>query len=359
MQLVNKLFLSAFTLNIIGLALIYSATVDPYSDQAVSNFVSRQTVFSMVGAITFMVLATRSFTLTAWKSFLIGGLIVSLFGVILANFSEPIKGSSRWIEVGFLRVQPSEFLKVFTIGSLAFLISAAWEPGLKLAMIAVISLSCFLVVVIQPDLGTASMFLIYGWVAGFLITKPRIFILVTCIFVFVGAPLVWSFVLKPYQKNRVIALIQGEDPMGSNWQSTQSMIAVGSGGLFGKGFLEGTQTRMELIPERHTDFIFAVLAEEFGFVGSAIVVFLTLYVILKLMFTEGQKPVVYVFSILAGVKLGVEAGINLLMVGGLFPVVGVAYPFLSYGGSSLISNYLLLGIFAGFLNSSTKTSNPG
>ncbi len=259
-------------------------------------------------------------------------------------------GSQRWLDLGFFSVQPSEMVKVSVILMLAKYFSASqktgdyrmrdlWKP---LVMIGV----PFVMIVAQPDLGTALVVLIVSFSVIMFVHMNRrsmlIFLSIACI----SAPFFWMS-LQGYQKERIIAFLRPEtDPLGSAYHVTQSKIAIGSGLFWGKGYLKGTQTSLNFLPQQHTDFLFSVLAEEWGFIGSTIL--LTLYLFLMLWCLNIARNSKDRFGIL--VVVGVVALIfwhliiNVCMVTGLLPVVGIPLALFSYGGSSVVSTFASMGL---------------
>jgi len=216
-------------------------------------------------------------------------------------------------------------------------------PFLKPAFFAAIP---FLIVARQPDLGTALIYIIlFASITLFAGIKKRI-IIQTAALMAILAPLFWLF-LKPYQKKRILTLLDPEsDPMGQGYQIIQSKIAIGSGGLWGKGLFEGTQSKLNFLPAKHTDFIFSVVAEEVGFVGSIILIVIFFFFIMRVMETAIHSK--DKFGALIAVGVGSMITFNLLynigMTLGLLPIVGLTAPFISYGGSSLLTNFIGIGL---------------
>jgi rod shape determining protein RodA len=263
-------------------------------------------------------------------------------------------GVQRWIHLWGLTFQPSELAKVVLVLATARYFSGLrTKPpyGLQEISVPILLVAALAIpVALQPDLGTA-IFLI-------LMLVPMIFfagVRWSAVLVFVlgaaAAAPSFFFSLKDYQRNRIMNFLNPErDPLGTGYHVVQSKIAIGSGGLLGKGFQQGTQSQLRFIPEQHTDFIFSVLAEEFGFVGVLLVLFLLVFLSLHLL---GYLDVAKTrFSILVVVGLtcafAMQAAINIAMAAGLLPVVGLPLPLLSYGGSSLVVTYLGFGIIAGY-----------
>ena len=268
--------------------------------------------------------------------------------VAVALFGDISKGARRWLNLGFMRVQPSELMKIAMPLLLAWFFQKR-ESMPRLRDYAIAALMLLLPVGLiarQPDLGTAVLVLAAGsyviFFAG-LSWKIMIGMAVTAV---AAAPLAWNL-LHEYQRNRIITLLDPEkDPLGKGFHIIQSTIAIGSGGIFGKGWKAGTQAQLEFIPERHTDFVFAVYSEEFGLVGN--LVLLALYALLigrGLMIAANAATL---FSrLLAGAVTMIfftYAFVNMGMVSGILPVVGVPLPLISYGGTALVTLFLGIGI---------------
>jgi rod shape determining protein RodA len=277
---------------------------------------------------------------------------VYLLGMLLliavALFGDVSKGARRWLDLGFMRAQPSELMKIAMPLLLAwFFQKREAMPRLRdYAIAAILLLLPVALIARQPDLGTAILVLAAGfYVIFFAGLSWKILIGMVAAGV-AAAPLAWNL-LHDYQRNRIITLFDPEkDPLGKGFHIIQSTIAIGSGGIFGKGWKAGTQAQLEFIPERHTDFIFAVFSEEFGLLGNALL--LTLYALLigrGLMISANAATL---FSrLLAGAVTMIfftYAFVNMGMVSGILPVVGVPLPLISYGGTALVTLFVGIGI---------------
>jgi rod shape determining protein RodA len=277
---------------------------------------------------------------------LVVGLLVGvLFGGRVVN------GSRRWLDLGPLNLQPSELAKLAMILVFARILarrSASSPVGLRDLIVPGILIAIPAALIVkQPDLGTTLIVCIVS--ASFLVlTRVRVFsfVLLAAIGV-VGAAVGWFYFLHDYQKERVFTFLDPErDPLGTAYHAIQSQIAVGSGGLLGKGFGQGSQSQLDFLPEQQTDFVFSVLGEEWGFVGSAVVLALYLGILIRgLMIAHSSKDQFGSYLAVGIVALFFWAGlINVGMVIGVVPVVGVPLPMLSYGGSALLTCMIALGL---------------
>ena len=324
-----------------GLATVYSATYD------VSNRAYNQLFNMSVGLVVMWVFAQIS--PQKLMRFAVPLYVLGVFLLILVFFfGIVVNGSRRWLSIGITRIQPSEILKI------AMPLMLAWyfhkhEAALNLrhyVVSTVLLLIPFALVAKQPDLGTAILIGASGFYVIFFAGLPWKVIAGLITAAAAAAPFAWTM-LHDYQRRRILTLIDPTtDPLGAGYHIIQSTIAIGSGGVFGKGWLAGTQTHLEFIPERHTDFIFAVFSEERGLIGNGIL--LTLYLLLigrGLMIATNASTL---FSrVLAGsitLSFFTYVFVNMGMVSGILPVVGVPLPFMSYGGTALVTLFLGMGI---------------
>ena len=312
--------------------------------------------FSKSHAIRFVVfffffLGVSFIKIRLWNDFsLLIFISLILLLVIVKFFGVQSQGSRRWINLFVFNLQPSELMK---IGIILFLsnyyhkISSSDVNKLTYLLYPLVALMIpFSLVLSQPDLGTALLILISGivitWLSG---VKWRIFAYLSGLFI-VLAPVVISF-LKPYQKSRILTFLNPDsDPLGAGYQIIQSKIAIGSGGLFGKGFLNGSQAYLNFLPEKHTDFIFTLYSEEFGFLGSAFMVLLYSLITFRIIqignVTRSIFGKLYCYGF--ATAFFVYVAVNMSMVLGLLPIVGAPLPILSYGGSSMMAIMFGLGI---------------
>lgn len=258
-------------------------------------------------------------------------------------FGYTAMGATRWINIpGVIRFQPSEFMKLIMPATIAwYLARGSLPPRFKHICISLLLIGIpFVLVLIQPDLGTAMLILASG---AFVLFMGGLRWRWICAAVAAAVPIavaMWYFVLHDYQKRRVHTFLDPEsDPLGSGWNIIQSKAAIGSGGVFGKGWLQGTQSHLDFLPESHTDFIIAVLSEEFGLIGICLLLMVYLVLIGRGLFITAQAQTLF-GKLLAGsitMTFFVYVFVNIGMVSGLLPVVGVPLPFISYGGTSLVT----------------------
>ncbi|RTZ71292.1 MAG: rod shape-determining protein RodA [Gammaproteobacteria bacterium] len=258
------------------------------------------------------------------------------------------KGAQRWLDLGFMRFQPSELVKLATPMMIAWYLSGrSLPPSWKMLLVSLVLIFLpVLLIAKQPDLGTAILVASSGLFVLFLAGMSWRLIGGLAIALAAAAPLLWHF-MRDYQRKRVLTFMNPEsDPLGSGYHIIQSKIAIGSGGIYGKGWLNGTQSQLEFLPERHTDFIFAVLGEEFGLVGISLLLLLYTFIILRGLYIASQAQDSF-SRLLAGaltLVFFVYLFVNTGMVSGLLPVVGVPLPLVSYGGTSLVTLMAGFGI---------------
>ena len=272
--------------------------------------------------------------------------LILLVGVALKG--EIINGARRWLNVGVTRIQPSELMKIAAPLMMAWYFHR-YEGTLRtrnFVLGAIMLLAPVALIARQPDLGTATLILASGSYVLFLAGLSWKIIAGLGVAGLVSAPISWPL-MHDYQRQRILTLINPmEDPLGAGYHTIQSTIAVGSGGLTGKGWMSGTQTHLDFIPERTTDFIFAVYSEEFGLLGNCVLLGLFLLVILRGLVIASHAPTLFTRLLAAAITLTffTYAFVNMGMVSGILPVVGVPLPMISYGGTSLVSLCLGLGI---------------
>ncbi len=340
------LFLTPILIFLIGILSIYSASFK--SGQPIDQTLAmRQFLWMAMGALfVFLIVRVDYFKLQdlVWPLY-----FFSIFMLLVVLFMPARLGAHRWVPLGGFNFQPSELAKFSTILALSQFFSNH-RPELtskgKLANLFLVVGVPFLMILKEPDLGTALILIpiffamLYLW--GFKGKHLLIFIVISC----VASPILFHF-LKDYQKERLMVFINpNADPLGAGYTIIQSKIRIDSGGIFGKGFMGGPQNQLNFIPERHTDFIFAVVAEEGGLLVSMIVLALFWLIVKKGYTICSQTPDRFGSQLACGIStmLGLQTIINLGMTMGLLPVVGVPLPLVSYGGSSVVITMLSIGI---------------
>ena len=264
-------------------------------------------------------------------------------------FGEVGKGAQRWLDLGFIRFQPSEILKLAVPMVVAtYLADRVLPVGLKELLVSSILVMIPVVLIArQPDLGTAILVGSAGFFVLFLAGVRWRIIVGVGVALSAMAPLLWKFALHEYQRKRILTLLDPEsDPLGSGYHIIQSKIAIGSGGVYGKGWLNGTQSQLDFIPERSTDFIFSVFGEEFGFFGSVVLLLIYLAIIFRGLYIAAYAEENF-GRLLAGalsLTFFVYLFVNTGMVAGMLPVVGVPLPLVSYGGTSMVTLMMGFGL---------------
>lgn len=339
-------FLVVLLLAAVGYASVYSAT---YTHM--QSIYSKDLYWILIGLGCLFAAVIINYSLLERVGYALWGSSIVLL-IMVALVGRSTAGAKRWLSLGFFSLQPSELAKLALVVALAKYYSDRPLPakGLTLrdlVMPGVLLLIPFLFVVKQPDLGTAIILWLIFWTMT-IVVRINTRTLIGLSLFFIGMmPIGWRFFLKGYQKARLLSfLYPGKDTLGTGYHVMQSKIAIGSGGLTGKGFMQGTQGKLMFLPEHHTDFIFAVLAEEWGLAGSFVVLGLFLALILSGLNTANNAKDRFGFLVALGISamLFWHVSINLGMVCGVLPVVGVPLPFISYGGSFLITCMIGAGL---------------
>jgi len=346
-----SLFIVPIVISIIGIMTIYSAT-RPVVGGAHSTFYMRQIYWLIIGISAFIITITIDYRWYMKLSYLLFILSTGLLILVLFTGKEGL-GARRWIDLGIISFQPSEFFKISLILVISRYLSGRGNPlSLKdifMIFLIFMAIPAFLILK-QPDLGTAVM-LLFVCISMILTAGIRKkLLLVTLIVCLISLPFVGRMVwkgLKDYQRQRIVAFINPQaDPQGVGYHIKQSKISIGSGGLIGKGYLKGTQGPYRFLPENHTDFIFSIFAEEWGFGGSMVLFVFYLYLIWRGLETAKSSRdregcflcvgVTYMFAFYFFINVGMTLG--------LLPVVGVPLPLMSYGGTALVSNFIAIGL---------------
>ncbi len=357
MWLIDKRYLLAFDwisfivmllLASLGLLSVFSATYTP--DLHYSLFFKKQLFGVLSGIIIYVIYCSLDYRALERAGYFLYFATIGLLLLTMIKGSMGM-GAQRWIDLGIIKFQPSELAKLFFPPFFSYYLfteeTYVGKPTLAtfIPIIAILGLS-FILIVKQPDLGTALIMLFSGiillWLAG-LNKKYLIAGLIVCT---VAAPVLWKM-MKPYQQKRVLVFLGSGDSRKERYQIEQSRIAIGSGGLAGKGFLNGTQNQLSFLPEKRNDFIFAVICEEWGFLGALIMILL--YSILFLRFFMVIATIKNFFAQLLAtgliIHIVLSTIINMSMVMGLMPIVGIPLPFISYGVSNLWMSFASLGWF--------------
>ena len=373
-------------LPIAGLMLIYSAGIA----QENSTHFDKQLIFLIIGIIILGMISFISPKVLHELAYIVYALSIGLMLVVLIS-GEIGFGAKRWLEIGGLRIQPSEPAKIALIMAVSRLI-ADWRSEFSwnlIGRVALLVFPLFILTMLQPDLGTSTTFIVIGalmlawcglplkyfvyailpfislfftllpWVVvpiliyGIMYIKRKgeesivlILLIILCLTAIISAPVAWNQ-LAPYQKKRLTTFLNpNEDPLGAGYQVIQSKVAIGSGGLKGMGYLQGTQTQLKFLPQQHTDFIFSLASEEFGFIGSSTILFLYFIYMWRSISLAARTKNQFMSNVAFGsaVLVFYHCIVNIGMAMGNLPVTGLPLPFLSYGGSFLISCMICSGL---------------
>lgn len=339
------LFTTMMVIYVMSLFLLYSA------DGQDIGQLENKTVHTILGFILLLTIARiRPQTLSNFAPpvYLLGVLL--LLGVEF--FGITVNGSTRWLNLGFVRLQPSEIMKIALPMMVAWFFQR-YETRLRwyhyVGAIGIVIVPGALILK-QPDLGTATLIMASGLFVVFFAGLPWKALLASIIGFVISLPLIWSYGMHDYQKTRVLTLLDPtKDPLGAGYHIIQSMIAIGSGGFWGKGWLNGTQTHLDYIPESTTDFIFAVYGEEFGLMGNILLVFLYLLILMRGLYIASMAQTLYSRTLAGALTMTFfcYAFVNMGMVSGILPVVGVPLPLVSYGGTATLSIMTILALLMG------------
>ncbi len=315
--------------------------------ESVSLLIKQAVRFGIAFSVLLAIAQVPPHYLRMWTPWVYAGGVMLL---VLVMFTGDIgKGAQRWLDLGFIRFQPSEMMKLAVPMTVAWYLHDRALPPRFLDLIvavAIIVLPAALIIE-QPDLGTALLVSCAGAFVIFLAGLRWRMIIALAAMLAIAMPLAWHFMLHGYQKQRVLTFLNPEsDPLNTGYHIIQSKIAIGSGGLFGKGWLNGTQSQLDFLPERHTDFIFAVIGEEFGLLGAIVVLTAFAFVIGRGLYMSLQADKTFERLVAGSLILTffVYVFVNIGMVIGLLPVVGVPLPLISYGGTSMVTLLAGFGI---------------
>ena len=336
------LLMGVLMLSALGLVALYSAGGRD------ADLVLRQAIRLALGfgiLLVFAQIAPKRFLYWAPLLYLAG---VALLCIVLA-FGETVQGAQRWLRVGPVNFQPSELVKLTVPLMVAWFVSGEESPP-RLWRIAVAGFLTILPVTLvmqQPDLGTALLIVVSGLSVLFLSGMGWRLIAALVGLAAVCAPVLWHFVMRDYQRQRVLTLLDPQqDPLGTGYHTIQSTIAIGSGGIYGKGWFNGTQSQLDFLPERSTDFIFAVISEEFGLLGILILFSMYLFVVYRGLYIATQAQGMFGKLVAGALVLTffTYVFVNIGMVSGILPVVGLPLPLVSYGGTSMVTLMAGFGI---------------
>lgn len=336
-----------FVIFAVGVAAIYSATKSRGLSVA-ESFFFRQLNWMGMGIVLLALVISISYQRFIDVAYIIYVINVILLILVLI-LGHARLGAQRWFSIGGFAFQPSEFIKLSLILALSNYVAAkkdAMAEFKNLIIPSILFAIPFILVLLQPDLGTA-LLLVPIFFSIMAVSGASLKYLGGMILLgLAGLPVFWHF-LRDYQRQRLLVFIDPNiDPLGAGYTIIQSKIAVGSGGLFGKGWLNGTQNQLNFLPERHTDFIFSVIGEEWGFLGAIALVLLYFFIVKRAFNIASLTSDVYGKTIATGigVMIGLQVVINIAMTIGLMPVVGIPLPLVSYGGSSLIATVVAIGL---------------
>lgn len=331
-----RLLTPAIILVILSLITLFSIDISLFRSQL---------LFFIVGIFAFLFFSQTNYktvNLYATPIYIIS--IVLLIVVLIIGVET--RGSVRWLEIFGFRVQFSEILKPFLAISLSSYLSSKNNYSLKTLFLA----TCFLMPVVflvflQPDLGNALIYVLVAIMVFIVFGFPFRFFFLGLVLSLIMSPMLWGF-LHDYQKQRILTFLNPNDPLGLSYNAIQSVIAVGSGMLLGRGLGMGTQSGLRFLPERHTDFIFATLSESLGMIGAVLLIITFVYLLYRILtiFRAQDELLNKTFSAIVFFVIFFQFFVNIVMNIGILPIVGITLPFVSYGGSSLLSNFIFLGI---------------
>lgn len=353
-----SLLIIAIILSIIGLIALFSATQETEYDEF-----NKQCIWLGISLALMIIIMLVDYELIARFSSVFYGIFLVLLIAVL--FTSPVNGASSWFDIGFFSFQPAEFAKIFVILFLATTIHKIQQDGksqinkpTKLLIVAIVVLVPVFLIVKQPDYGTAAAFIVATILMLISSGIDKKYIIVSAMLVVVAVPLIYMFILPEHAKQRIDIFLNPEsDPRGAGYNIIQSKLAIGAGGLTGMGLFKGNQTQLGFLYPKTTDFIFSVIGEEMGFVIAGTIIILYVFLVTKSLYvakTAKDDLGSLIAMGISGIFLFhmVE---NIGMVMGLLPITGVPLPFISYGGSSLITNFMCIGLLLNISSKRQKT----
>lgn len=332
------LLLPVFILNLLGLTTLFSINPDFFRNQFIFL------IFSLIAFFFFSNIDFRAVRLYSLPLYIISIILLALLFFVGVES----RGATRWFYIFGVSIQSSEIIKPFLLLSLSTYLSNGGKSFRKFVILLLFLLPIIFLIYKQPDLGSAIIYLLVFFLMIITYRFPLWWFALGSTFFLILAPFLWKL-LHEYQKERIMTfLYPTKDPLGTSYNAIQSIIAVGSGMIFGRGINQGTQTTLQFLPERHTDFIFAAISENLGFIGSLIIVFSFAYLLYRIFLLYGKASDSFskLFTASSFFLILVSILFNIGMNLGYLPIVGVALPFVSYGGSSLLSHFILLGILS-------------
>ncbi len=348
----------AIILSIIGIVALFSATQETEYDEF-----SKQIIWLVVSLIAMVIVMFIDYNLLLKASPVLYGLTIVLLIAVL--FTKPVNGATSWFNIGAFSLQPGEFAKVTVILFLTYVITKIQRKGQEeinkptrlLIILSALAVPVLLIVK-QPDYGTALAFIVAMALMLFASGLDKKYIIGTILLVVIAVPLLYNFVLPEHAKTRIDVFLNPEsDPRGSGYNIIQSKLAIGAGGLTGMGLLKGNQTQLGFLYPKTTDFIYSVIGEEMGFIVAGAIILLFVYLITKSIYvakTAKDKAGSMIAIGITGIFL-FHVLENIGMVMGLLPITGVPLPFVSYGGSSLITNFICIGLLMNISGKRQKT----
>ena len=348
----------AIILSIIGIVALFSATQETEYDEF-----SKQIIWLVVSLIAMVIVMFIDYNLLLKASPVLYGLTIILLIAVL--FTKPVNGATSWFNIGAFSLQPGEFAKVTVILFLTYVITKIQRKGQEeinrptrlLIILSALAVPVLLIVK-QPDYGTALAFIVAMALMLFASGLDKKYIIGTILIVVIAVPLLYNFVLPEHAKTRIDVFLNPEsDPRGSGYNIIQSKLAIGAGGLTGMGLLKGNQTQLGFLYPKTTDFIYSVIGEEMGFIVAGAIILLFVYLITKSIYvakTAKDKAGSMIAIGITGIFL-FHVLENIGMVMGLLPITGVPLPFVSYGGSSLITNFICVGLLLNISGKRQKT----